>query len=306
MKLNTFVLVGALALLAGGCAHEFVYVPVGAGATGEPAARYPVPPNNPQGEVYVTSFGFTDMQAGSQQGPLLHVRLAVSNGSMVPWSLDAWQQRLSVPGVGLRPPAFLNTDAGGNGPTYQIPPGRANAFDLYFSIPPSMNRADTLGGFSLNWNVNAAGMSVAQATSFQRVVDENPDAYEGYPPYVTVGLGFGVDWWGGSLYPYGGFSPTVRHYYYPPYRTHGGAWYGPRQAGWRAGPVGGWAHGGPHGGFHGGGFHGGGFHGGGFHDGGFHGGGAPGGGAHGGGAHGGGAPGGGAHGGGAHGGGGHR
>ena len=43
----------------------------------------PVPPAAPTGEVYVTSFGFTDMGTGpdgSTPGRLMHARLAISNG----------------------------------------------------------------------------------------------------------------------------------------------------------------------------------------------------------------------------------
>ena len=75
------VLTGALALGAG-CAHQYSYVPVGPGSAGGPAARFPVPPAAPQGEVYVTSFGFTDFdngQGGAQR--LLHTRVAVANAA---------------------------------------------------------------------------------------------------------------------------------------------------------------------------------------------------------------------------------
>ncbi len=132
-------------------------------------------------------------------------------------------------------------------------------FDLYYSVPPPLDRANQLGGFSLDWKVAAGGQTVAEATSFQRFEEEPPESYADYPPYVTVGLGFGLDWWGASWYPYGGFPPLVHRSYYPPYRVHGGTWHGARPGGWRAAPPAGWAHAGPHGGFHGG-PHGGGTH----------------------------------------------
>lgn len=256
MKLGraTFTLLGGLAVVAAGCAHDFVYLPIGpgGGAGGEPAAQYPIPPDNPQGEVYVTSFGFTDVESGAQQGSLLHVRLAVTNGSSGTWTLDAQEQRLMAPGQPAQPPTTVNTDAGGNGPTYEIPPGRVNVFDLYFSVPPPQNRASALASFFLDWNVNAGGRAIAEVTSFQRFDQAAPDAFAGYPPYVTVGLGFGAAWWGPPFYPIGGLSPFVRGYYYPPSRMRGGPWRGPRPGGWRAvPPTGGWMHAGPRGGFHG-------------------------------------------------------
>lgn len=253
MRVGGLVLLGGLAALGGGCAHEFVYLPVGPGTTGAPAAQYPIPPNDPQGEVYVTSFGFTDMDTGSPGGPLLHVRLAVSNGSPLAWTVDARQQQLAAPGQPPLGPTLVNTDAGGPGPTYQIPPGRANVFDLYFGVPPPSDQAPDLGSFSLDWNVNAGGQTVAEATSFQRFEEQGP-SYADYPPYVTVGLGFGLGWWGPPFFPYRRFSPFVRGYYYPPHRVRGGPWRGPRPGGWRAAPPrAGWAHGGARGGFHGGG-----------------------------------------------------
>jgi hypothetical protein len=262
MKIAAFGLIAGLAALGGGCATEFVYLPVGPGATGAPAAQYAIPPTKPQGEAYVTSFGFTDVETGSQRGPLLHVRLAVANGSTAAWTVDASQQRLLAPGQPVRTPSFLNTDAVGSWPTYQVAPGRANVFDLYYSVPPVAGPSE-LGSFSLDWRVNAGGQLLAETTSFQRFEQEPAGSYADYPPYVTVGLGFGVGWWGAPLFLDGGFSPLVRGYYYPPHRVHGGPWHGPRPGGWHAGPPsGGWGHGGPHGGFHGGG-HGAGFHGGG-------------------------------------------
>ncbi len=290
MRLGRVALLGGLLALAVGCAHEFVYLPVGAGASGGPAAQYPIPPQRPQGEVYVTSFGFTDMDSdGAQGGPLLHARLAVSNGSSSTWTVDAGDQRLVAPGRPPRGPSFVNTDAGGAGPTYLVQPGRANVFDLYFSVataggqqaPDDGLDGAALGGFALDWKVNAGGQPVAAATSFRRFEEEEDESYDDYPAYVSVGLDFGVGWWGAPLFfPYGPYHPHVHGYYYWPHHVHGGPWYGPRPGGWHSVPPGGgWAHTGPHGG----GFQGGGFHGGGFHGGGFHGGGAHGGGAHGGG-----------------------
>ena len=239
MKRSALVLVGSLAVAGSGCAHEFLYLPTGAGSNGGPAADYPIPASNPEGEVYVTSFGFTDMQGSPQQpGPLLHVRLAVSNGSAAPWTVNAWEQKLAAPGQAPIAPTYLNTDASGTGPTYQIPPGRANVFDLYFAIPPPLDRANDLGGFSVDWSVNAGGQPVAEVTSFQRFQEE-PESYADYPPFVTVGLGFGLGWWGAPFFPYGGFPPMVHRYYYPPGRLHGGPWRGPRPGGWAAHP-GGW------------------------------------------------------------------
>jgi hypothetical protein len=218
-----------------GCAHEFTYVPVGPGATGGPAARYPIPPAAPQGEVYVTSFGLTEMDvAPGRRANMLHARLAVSNGSAVPWSVDGRQQMLMAPGQTPQPPAFLNTDAAG-GPIYYVSPGRASVFDLYYPLPPPLDQLRYLGGFTLAWNVSAGGQVVADQTSFQGV-EGMARSYGPYPPYVTVGLGFGIGWWYGPFWPYYHHPPYIRGYYYPPARVRGTAWRGAPPTAWRGTP----------------------------------------------------------------------
>src|SRR5262249_43936824 len=135
--------------LVSGCAHEYQYLPIGPGAAGGPAARYPVPPAAPQGEVYVTSFGLTDLDLGpGRPGTMLHARLAVSNGSPYPWTVDGRAQVLVTANAPPLGPAFLNTDAGA-GPIYEVAPGRANVFDLYYPVSPPLDQAVNLGGFAL-------------------------------------------------------------------------------------------------------------------------------------------------------------
>jgi hypothetical protein len=236
---------GALSLLSG-CAHDYLYVPVGPGTAGGPAIRYPIPPQAPRGEAYVTSFGYTDIDADSGlPGTLLHARLAVSNGNNVNWSVDGRTQSLSAPG---RPPqgaAFLNTDAG-NGPVYLIPPGQARVFDFYFAMPPPLDQAPNLGGFVFDWNIDAGGQPVSGRTSFQRF-EGGGGSYDTYPPYVGIGLGFGAGWWYGPLFPYHHvYPPIIRRYYYPPARAPYGSWRGAPPGspgnGWRGSPPtgGGW------------------------------------------------------------------
>jgi hypothetical protein len=250
-RIAAITLVSGVFTLGAGCAHQYMYVPAGP-AGGGAAARYPVPPSAPQGEVYVTSFGPTDLEVGpGQPGTLLHARVAVSNGSPVPWTVDGRQQFMAAPGQQPQAATFLNTDAG-TGPIYEVQPGRANVFDLYFALPPPLDDPRNLGGFALDWNVNAGGQVVAQQTPFQRV-EGLPPSYDAYPPYVAVGLGFGLGWWYGPFYPYPHrYVPAIRGYYYAPGGVRGGPWRGappsawrgapPRSSGWRGTPpaAGGW------------------------------------------------------------------
>lgn len=238
------VFAGTVAL-ASGCAHEYLYLPTGGTPEGGPAASYPIPPQAPEGQVYVTSFGFADVKSPPRQsGALLHIRLAVSNGSGTAWSVDTRDQKLLVVGQAPTGPSYVNTEAG-RGPVYQVAPGRASAFDLYFRLPPGLDKASQLAGFTLDWSVNAGGQRVADATTFRRH-QEAPEGYDDYPAYVSVGLGWGLGWWGIDPFFPGG-PPFVDAYFYPPGRIHAGPWRGPRPGGWRGGrPAG------PHPGFHGG------------------------------------------------------
>jgi hypothetical protein len=240
---STALAAGALSLLSG-CAHDYLYVPVGPGTAGGPAVRYPIPPAAPRGEAYVTSFGFTDIDADAgMSATMLHARLAVSNGSGGPWSVDGRLQGLTAPGRAPQGAAFLNSDAG-QGPVYVIPPGQARVFDLYFAMTPPLDQALNVSGFSLDWNVDAGGQPVSGRTSFQRF-EGSGASYDPYPPYVAIGLGYGVGWWYGPFFPYHRFHPPIiRRYYFPPARTPAGAWRGspPGSPGMRGAPPtgGGW------------------------------------------------------------------
>jgi hypothetical protein len=244
-----FVFIVAAAAAAG-CAHEYAYLPAVPGAGNDAAVRYPIPPEAPQGEVYVTSFGFTQMDvAEDRSANMLHARLVTVNNSAAPWTIDGNAQQLMVPPT-QQPisPAFINTDAQG-GPVYTVPPQQRRVFDLYYAVPPPQDQASQLGFFELSWNVDVGGRPMAQRTPFQRFEDRR-GVYEPYPPYVFVGLGFGVGWWYGPGFHYHyHYPPVIRGYYYPPNRgrTYGPTWRGvprtPSGGGWRGSPPpagGGW------------------------------------------------------------------
>ncbi len=216
---------GGLSFLSG-CAHDFLYVPVGPGAGGGAAMRYPIPPTQPQGEAYVTSFGFTDIDLGpGAPNQLLHARLAVSNGSPGIWTVDGRMQALTYVGRPPVGPSFLNTDAG-TGPVYTVPPGQVRVFDLYYALPAPFDQAMNLGAFTLDWQVSANGQVIPGRTSFQRF-EGVAASYDPYPPYVALGLGFGFGWWYGPFFPYHRiYPPVIRHYYYAPGRGPGGPWRG--------------------------------------------------------------------------------
>jgi hypothetical protein len=227
-----------LALAVAGCAHEYAYVPVDAAGAGMPAARYPIPPEAPQGEVYVTSFGFTQMDvAEGRSAEMMHARLVAVNGGGVPWTVDGRAQQLAVaPGMAPLQPAYINTDTGMNpGPVYVVPPAQRRVLDLYYALPAPLDQPLQLGGFELQWRIDVAGRPVAGRTPFQRFEGAPPAGYGPYPDYVFVGLGWGPAWWYGPYFPYG-YRPIIRSYYYPPSRARS---YGPWQGTPRTAPPGG-------------------------------------------------------------------
>lgn len=235
------LLAGAFAAV--GCAPTFAYRPAGPQFGGAGAARYPVPPQQPAGEVYVTSFGFTDMAVAENRNmPFMHARLAVANNGREPWTVDGREQQLAAPGQPPAPPAYLNTDAGA-GPVYTVYPGRHHVFDLYYALPTPLDQASNLTGFQLDWRVNVGNQPVVGNTPFERIEGEAAPA-AGYPPFLFVELGWGPLWWYGPFFPYGYHyyhRPIIRGYYYPGVRgrgvvgpARGGGWRGsPRGGGWR-------------------------------------------------------------------------
>jgi hypothetical protein len=254
-----FLFAVLLASGAAGCAHEYAYWPAAPGAPNSPAVRYPIPPEAPRGEVYVTSFGFTQMDvADDRTAEPMHARLVTVNNGPEPWTLDGREQQLLIaPGQPMLSPAFANSDAGA-GPLYEVPPGQRRVFDFYYDVPAPLNDPRYLGSFELVWRISVGGRVIAERTPFQRF--ESPSAvYDPYPNYVFVGLGWGGMWWHGPHYPFIR-PPIIRTYYYPPARVRtygpwrgaprtapppGGGWRGsPRTAppaggGWRGSPPGG-------------------------------------------------------------------
>jgi hypothetical protein len=240
-------------LLASGCATEYVFRPTSAAGpeTGYMVARYGVPPEGPTGEIYLTSFGTTSLEVGpGASAEMLHVRLGMSNTvGRVPWTADAREQLVALPGQPPRGPTYANSDAGG--PIITAPPGTQRVLDLYYLLPPNLQGSRVLTWFNVSWVAHTGPRMVAQRTSF--ALSEAP-ASAGPPPpaFVSVGLGWGPLWWYDPLWPYPlavtGFRPVIVHYSAPPFvvgpGAHrfggggGGVWRGhpPGGGGWRGHP----------------------------------------------------------------------
>jgi hypothetical protein len=221
------VMVSAALGLIAGCAHGYVYAPLAIGAPAGPVVRYAVPPESPRGDVYVTSFGFTQVDTDSGRAVrALHARLAVANNGPGAWALDGRQQQLVAEGQPPASPAFINSDAG-PGPLYLIPPGQSRVLDLYYFIPPPLDTVEALGKFSVSWRLLAGAEPISQTTVFARM-EEREEPLAAYPPFVAVGLGSGVGWWFGPRYA-GLGRPVTLGYFDSPARARA-------TAGWRGTP----------------------------------------------------------------------
>jgi hypothetical protein len=254
--------VGALSL--GGCATPSVFVPTQAASpeSGYLVARYSVPPEAPQGEVLVTSYGVTKLEVAPKTSmPMLHIRIGLSNTrGPIPWTLDAREQLATVAGRGPLPPTYANSDAGGPVATAQS--GQNRVLDLYYPLAPGEERQRDVPYFEINWKVHAGDRVVAQRTPFQRAEVPVADygygyGYYGYPAYFAVGLGWSPFWWYDPFWPYPvptvGFPVAVRPHV-GPYRVVGGPVRYQAGTSWRGTPVGpgaGAVHTAPSGGWHG-------------------------------------------------------
>lgn len=220
---------------------------------GRVAAEYPLPPNAPRGDLWISSYGITDVtpQGGSSQTlRALHLRVVIADNAASPWTFDTRDQRVDLRGRGPVAPAFASTNAGASPPVITIEPNGERVVDLFFLLPPDLQHAEQIPEFDALWRVNTDAGVVAERTPFERLSVE-PD--EGYYDEWDYGPDY---YWAGPYW----INPLIPYDLYglPPVYFSGGVVIH------RAPHFGGGFHhgGGFHGGFHGGGFHGGG-HGGG-------------------------------------------
>src|SRR5438094_565043 len=122
------VLVAAAALV-GGCAPGSIYLPIDhAGATlpsGQPAARYVIPRDRPEGAIEVAALAAP--RRGAARVVTMRVRL--DNRSRDAWSFDPAAQRLTVDEAPNRPVTFAEESQ-----PLVVPAGAARTLDLHFVV----------------------------------------------------------------------------------------------------------------------------------------------------------------------------
>jgi hypothetical protein len=209
-----------------GCAIESPYayrpsVPSVADTQGYVTGVYGVPPERPDGEVRVLSFGIVGLQSAprTETFPTLHARLLIANnGDATGWTLDTRQVLIDIAGEGTSAALYANSDTGSM-PLVTIPRGDRRTVDFYFPVPGRAGAGQRLPAFDLRWQIQTGARLVAERTPFQRSEITTP------PPLYTdvrVVAGWGPFWWFHPFYPHAHafvhrpFVVVPR----PPYRAH--------------------------------------------------------------------------------------
>ena len=186
----------ALAVTAVACAPAYVYLPteqVTAVVDGQPAARYPIPPEAPTGDVRLHSFGVVDLgDEGGGQVPTLHLRFWISHDiGTQPWVMDTRTVRLELRRGGESRPTLVAAGRDEALPRVEIPPGQQRVVEMFFPLPAGLDEEDALPAFDVIWQVQTEARVVGERTPFERVRVEAPPP----PPTWGFSYGYGYGWW---------------------------------------------------------------------------------------------------------------
>ncbi len=206
------------AVMACAESSDYAYTPDTANATaaGLPAARTPIPQEQPQGAIEVVSYGITDLHRDAAKIPALHVRAIVTNdGDDMPWTLDTSQQLVQIPGEGQSRAMFVNADVD-TLPSTMIGKHERRVIDFYFPVPDALRDGSHLERFDFLWQVHTAARTVAARTEFSRVEKEPAVAYEMVAAPWPLWAGWGPYWWYDPFYPSAGFVGVHPHVFHGP------------------------------------------------------------------------------------------
>ncbi len=188
--LRRIALFGALAITACG-PPNYVYEPAAhatAQLAGRTAANYQIPPEMPQGDVRITTFGIVNLRphGAPKHAALraLHVRMVAANNSDQAWTFDTRQQRAVLANHSQSRAAFASVPGGG-APTVRIEPGGSRTFNLFFPLPVTMQNAARIPQFDVIWQIQTGSRLVTERTPFERF--EIVPYYDYPDPYFTYG-----------------------------------------------------------------------------------------------------------------------
>jgi hypothetical protein len=189
------------------CAPAYVYRPAeNATATikGHVAADYQIPPNAPEGDVRLASFGMSRISPSgtpNQAEQAVHLRMIVTDNDRAPWTLDTRQQVIALSDGQQLAPAYVTTREGQAGlPSVTVPANGKRIIDLFYPLPANMQQASQVPEFDVVWHIRTPQQEVTERTPFDRVRVEPADAYGygyGWGPW---GDGWGGPFWSDPLY----------------------------------------------------------------------------------------------------------
>lgn len=189
MRLAHFWIAVAFATLVGGCelAPEHYFAPEAATVTrsGLPTEVRAIPDDAPRGTIEVATLGITDTDRGQKA---LHARIAVTNDADdAPWTMNAQDQLLEIPGVGEARPFAANAHAA-TLPRLAIRRNAREVVDLYYPLPPSMHANDELTEFDVVWKVDTPARPLMGRTHVERLVADD------HAPTPAI-VSWGPYWW---------------------------------------------------------------------------------------------------------------
>lgn len=192
--------VALIALAA--CEPQYAYVPV-TNATviaGHVAADYPIPKEAPRGDVRVASYGIADVGGSREHDDrdrvrALHLRITIIDNGDRPWTMDTREQLVDLDGYGQSVAAYASANAGSAPPLITATPMGKRVVDLFFPLPPQLQRAERLPTFDVVWKVRADDKDISERTPFERISVEPPPSYD--PIYD-----YGADYYWGPPYFY--------------------------------------------------------------------------------------------------------
>jgi hypothetical protein len=175
-RTRPFALLALLALLAPptlaglGCAPRYAYLGTTSATVEAPAGAVYVIPG---GDVSIASYGVTDVWPTDRPADALHalhLRVSISNRSTTPWTFDTADSRLVLRGGDVLAPAFASADSGPRPPLVVVSPEGERVADLFFLLPPSLQRAQDLPTFDALWQLQTSTGVVTERTPFARLV----------------------------------------------------------------------------------------------------------------------------------------
>lgn len=133
------------------------------------AARYAIPPEAPNGDIRLASFGVVTVSSpGTPEFHVLHLRMAISNNATKPWTVSMPKQRVELEGYGVRRARYVAVPVS-ELPNIPIAPGTKRALDFYFSLPAEIEDAGGIPAFDVIWQVATDTRVVTERTPFERL-----------------------------------------------------------------------------------------------------------------------------------------